>query len=521
MPSARDLRLHDVLASVLPYHCLMDPATELSDLFDAFERTGARTILEIGTYKGATAAAFGLAFPEARVTTIDLPEPEKTSWNPLDSKLTGGAIRVLGVKNVDEVRMSSANLGAWVSAGRRFDMIFVDGDHSTEGVARDILYALDLLAPGGCVVAHDYTDLSDSKRPPWTVSVYEGVEEVLRRRPGTARRRLAGWLVELRPVTGYVPQPKKPRVLLVSDVPGWAFDQNNHDLAEYLADDFDFEHFYVVNWHQGARPRWTDYDAVFECFHRNPAMGIPYDRAAGALRSQWFKTETPVPPNAEDVATANRYRAFQVAVRHVYDALVEKCPNVVYLTNPVNMRRFPTPAPLRADVVAEWNGNSGHRVGNAYGGRLIKHLGDVIVPACQQAKIPLHVADYMVSGGASRRRPPSEMPAFYQQANVALCASEYEAASNSCMEAMASGLALIATDVGNHREMMESQIAAFGDSGIVLVEGTVEAFAAALLKMAPERLHEMGRLNRAEIAARWSWDCWRDRYRDFLKKAAR
>lgn len=521
MPTERELRDQAALAAVLPYHCLMDPHSELPALFAAFERTGARTVFEIGTYKGATAAAFGIAFPKAHVTTIDLPDPSQTMWNPLDTKQTGEAVRTLDVKNVTQVRMSSDNLGTWVAEGRKFDMVFVDGDHSTEGVVRDVAFALDLLAPGGCVIVHDYTDTADAKRPPWTVSVYDGIEEVLRRRPGTERRRLAGWLVELRPIAGYVPRLKKPRVLLVSDVPGWAFDQNNRDLAEYLAADFEFEHFYVTDWYRGARPNWTHYDAVFECFHRNPDMGIPRDRIAGALRSQWFVTEDQKPPTNVDVALVNRYRAFQVSVREVYDVIRDRCPGAVYLPNPVNMRRFPNATPLRAEIVAEWNGNSGHRPGNARDGRAIKHLHDVIVPACQRAKVGLHIADYMVGAGPARKRAPEEMPAFYQQASVALCASEFEGVSNSVLEAMASGLALVATDVGNHRAMRASQLAAFGDTGIILAEGTPEVFAQVISTLTPERAREMGALNRREVTERWSWDVWKGPYREFLKRTLR
>jgi glycosyltransferase involved in cell wall biosynthesis len=111
------------------------------------------------------------------------------------------------------------------------------------------------------------------------------------------------------------------------------------------------------------------------------------------------------------------------------------------------------------------------------------------------------------------------MPGFYRRSSVALCASLYEGASNSVMEAMAAGLAVIATDVGNHGEMVESQRKHLGDTGILLVERNPEAFAEALRSLTPARMREMGRLNREEIAARWSWDAWRDRYVEFFRSA--
>ena len=127
------------------------------------------------------------------------------------------------------------------------------------------------------------------------------------------------------------------------------------------------------------------------------------------------------------------------------------------------------------------------------------------------------MAEYTTS-----RLTPEEMPAFYRKASVYLCASLYEGASNSVMEAMAAGLAVVATDVGNHREMVESQIRHLGDTGILLVDRTPDAFAQALdaLKADPGRAQEMGKLNSREIKERWSWTAWKGRYRDVLRRVA-
>lgn len=319
------------------------------------------------------------------------------------------------------------------------------------------------------------------------------------------------WLDRIQP--GAAP-PRRPHVCIVSDVRGWAFDVYAHGLATALADDFAFSHVYVADWLAQSRIDWAPFDLIYEQFHRNPAMGIPMDRCVGALRSEWFKPETPRPPDADDLALVGRYRAFQVAVQHNYTALrTQGCSNVYYLTNPVDSNAFATPRRARP-LVASWSGNAGHAPAK---GRNVKHFWDIVIPACAQAGIPLVAAEYGTATGSMRRRAPSEMPAFYQQGTVALCASEYEAASYSVMEAMASGQALIATDVGNHREMRASQIAHYGDSGILLVERTVPAFVDALRALTPERIQHMGEINRVEIAARWSWHAWAERYRTFLR----
>ncbi len=309
----------------------------------------------------------------------------------------------------------------------------------------------------------------------------------------------------------------KPRAMLVSDVPGWAFDQNMHDMAEYLVAEFEFDYFYTENWFKGERPKWDDFDIIYEAFHRNPHMGIPMERALGALRSEWWHPEKRVVPGAEEIARVNKYRGFQVAMQRNFDELSPHCPGVVYLTNPVNMRRFQQ-TQERDEIIASWNGNARHQ---SPSGAFIKHFYDIAMPACSKAKVQLAVAEFGTKEGPRRRRTSAEMSEFYQSANVALCTSEYEAASNSVMEAMASGLALLVTDVGNHREMRDAQIKEFGDTGILLIERDVNAFASALRELSPKRARQMGEINRSAIAKSWSWDAWAPRYSEFLEMALR
>jgi ubiquinone/menaquinone biosynthesis C-methylase UbiE len=293
----------------------------------------------------------------------------------------------------------------------------------------------------------------------------------------------------------------------LADVKGWAFDQNLQDMAEHLPE-FDFDFWYVAD-----RAPWPDtdqYDGIYVPFHRWPNVNkvLPYHKALGSLRSCWFDPRTPTPPTAANIALVNRYKAYHTVVQANCDELKPFCPQVSYLTNPVNMARFPKATPIRNRVIASWNGNARHAYSDDKGFRTI------VQPACQVAQLPLEFAEFH-----TKRLAPADMPAFYLKGNLALCASKYEGASNSIMEAMAAGQGLISTAVGNVPEMRESQLKHFGDSGIVLVERDVQAFIRALqeLQKDPDRVARMGQLNRAEIEARWSWSAWRDRYAEFLR----
>jgi len=321
-------------------------------------------------------------------------------------------------------------------------------------------------------------------------------------------------------------------VLLLSDVRDWAFHQNMKDLELYLGSKRGFAHWFVIDWcnarieaqgrqalpahevDERIRAAMLRFNTVFCVYHRwgIDAM-LPWDRTVGSLRALWFKPEKPGPPTAEDIALVNRFRAFHVVTKQNYDELRDHCPNAVYLTNPVNMNRFPEPTPVSGEVICSWNGNAQHASG-ACGD--VKGFDTIIKPVCEGLKQPLVFAEYHTA-----RLSPAEMPVFYLKANLCLCMSKYEGASNSVMEGMASGHALITTDCGNHREMQRSQIQEFGDTGIVIVERTRDALAQAIcmLRADPLRVAEMGRINRAEIEARWSWSVWSQRYEEFLCRA--
>lgn len=310
------------------------------------------------------------------------------------------------------------------------------------------------------------------------------------------------------------PERKKntpPKLLCTSDVPGWAFHTNLLDLEAYLGNKYQCAHWHVIDFLQGvAPPNMSDYDLVFCPYHRWNITGLlPWSRTLGSLRALWFFPEKPKPPGKEEYDLVNRFKAFHVVTQQNYNELKDHCPNMVYLTNPVNTKRFTT-TPVEGEVIASWNGNAKHFSAT---GIDVKGFYPIIKPACAEAEVPLVFAEYNTA-----RLAMSEMPNFYHKANVAICASLYEGASNSTCEAMACGQALITTDCGNHVEIQKSQFKHYGETGIIIVERSAEAIAKALimLKKDPQKVKAMGQINQKEIEERWSWNTWIKRYEDFL-----
>jgi predicted O-methyltransferase YrrM len=188
----------DLLAGLLVYHCLFEPEAEFRDLAATFAATEARAFLEVGTHKGATSAFIALAFPEAQVVTLELPDSTHTQWNPLPRSLVGEAHRAIGIAHRIEQRfMDSSELWRFTGRGEIYDLVFIDGDHSSDAVFRDLILAADLLPlNGGALVAHDYTDPIEPQRPSWTLGVQEAVDRFLAVRP-FRKHRLSGLLVAL------------------------------------------------------------------------------------------------------------------------------------------------------------------------------------------------------------------------------------------------------------------------------------------------------------------------------------
>lgn len=134
--------------------------SEICALLDRVRELGPRIVVEIGTASGGTLFMFTrVAAPDAILISIDLPDGEfgggYARWrSPLYRRfaLTGQTIHLLrGNSHAAHIRADLERL----LAGTPVDFLFIDGDHSYDGVRRDHDDYSRLVRAGGIIAFHD------------------------------------------------------------------------------------------------------------------------------------------------------------------------------------------------------------------------------------------------------------------------------------------------------------------------------------------------------------------------------
>jgi cephalosporin hydroxylase len=140
---------------------------EIVSLLRLLEKTRPRRIAEIGTAKGGTLFMLTqVAAPDATIVSVDLPggrlggasSPVRNRYPQWRARLYRGFRR--DKQSVHVIRADSHDVATVEEVRRRLpdgnvDFLFIDGDHSYEGVRRDFELYSPLAAAGGLVAFHD------------------------------------------------------------------------------------------------------------------------------------------------------------------------------------------------------------------------------------------------------------------------------------------------------------------------------------------------------------------------------
>lgn len=138
--------------------------SEFADLLRMATERRPRTVLEIGTAGGGTIFGFShAAAADALLISVDLADPDR--FPETYDVRTAERIRAcaapdqtLHLLQGDSHDPRTALAVTELLDGRSVDLLFIDGDHSLEGVTRDWLDYGPLVREGGLVAFHDIVD---------------------------------------------------------------------------------------------------------------------------------------------------------------------------------------------------------------------------------------------------------------------------------------------------------------------------------------------------------------------------
>lgn len=109
-------------------------------------------VLEIGTAYGYSTVA--LALVANQVTAVD-PHLTHASYGDVLANLKAYGVTATVLRDYSQIA-----LPALLRAGMRYDLVWIDGDHTAEGVEHDVVWALKLLKPGGVLACHDWDEVT-------------------------------------------------------------------------------------------------------------------------------------------------------------------------------------------------------------------------------------------------------------------------------------------------------------------------------------------------------------------------
>ena len=124
------------------------------------ERQAPRRILEIGTARGGTLFLFSrAAAPDALLVSLDLPQGKYgggySAWKTRVFRRLLRTGQRAGFVRADSHERASLDRIRQYFKGEKLDLLFIDGDHTHEGVKQDYELYSPLVRDGGLIVFHD------------------------------------------------------------------------------------------------------------------------------------------------------------------------------------------------------------------------------------------------------------------------------------------------------------------------------------------------------------------------------
>jgi len=286
------------------------------------------------------------------------------------------------------------------------------------------------------------------------------------------------------------PAAKRPKVLIIADVPGWIFERHARTLQAGLAEEFDISIAY-----KGEPLDEDAWDLIYplEWAQAPREARLPWKWVTG-IRSHVSWEGYEVPSLCRFLET--RFAAVHVVSRKLEAIFKPHLPSVVSMSHGLRCELFQADTEGLGENGRIRLGWAGNRATN------VKGFDELIRPLGELPGVELRFCGY-----SDTLLTLEQMKGFYEEVDVYVCSSKSEGHNNSLMEAACMGRAIVTTDVGTVPEYLEDGVSA------LIVERTPQAIRAAV-----ERLRDDASLRRrlgeaAKASVRRSFD-WKDKLRE-------
>jgi polysaccharide pyruvyl transferase WcaK-like protein len=281
---------------------------------------------------------------------------------------------------------------------------------------------------------------------------------------------------------------RKPRILMLADQRGWAFDHSARQIERCLSRDFNFDIRYI-----GESPSITsqNYDLLYLFFWGDQfykTLGFASDRTIKELSShRWEDDPRYGPCTAEALVDRYLCDAFAVCCTslRLKNRIAHLHPRVYHTPNGFDSNRFHLIRRRSGPMTIGWAGNIDDPV---------KGVQDVLKPACHGRFNLL-----MASGSVPHRK----MNVFYNRLDVFAITSKHEGEPLTVIEAMAAGCFPVCTDIGIISELVRS-----GENGLIVSDHTAGAFLEAFewCESHLDHVRKAGEQNARQMRRERSWE---------------
>jgi predicted O-methyltransferase YrrM len=155
----RDPKSFIAVSTALTRYGSIQKPLELYELVRFVSKHRLDAVMEIGTWTGGTLYLWSrLAEPDATLISVDFPpKPDDRTLVERFSRFILPGQRLVCLRE-DSHASSTLDKVTQVLQDRRPSLLFIDGDHSYEGVKHDYEMYSPLVRPGGLIIFHDIID---------------------------------------------------------------------------------------------------------------------------------------------------------------------------------------------------------------------------------------------------------------------------------------------------------------------------------------------------------------------------